>query len=483
MPFIIFNLLQCQAQGGIIPLPMNVPVNENIPVNERKYFGTDGIRAVAGEFPLTAQWVMNLGKAAGEVMRLESPNPSVVIGKDTRQSGDMLEAALAAGLTSRGVTVIHLGVLPTPGVSFLTRHLEANAGVVISASHNPYQDNGIKFFGENGQKLSDKTECRIEQMLNQLDDLPSITGTDLGGVTNYSEAERLYVHFLRQFAPDLSGKRIVLDCANGAAYRVAPKVFQAAGADVFAVYTTPDGRNINRDCGSTHMTHLEKLVQEGKYDFGIAFDGDADRALFVDSQGRHVHGDHMLLINALARQETAVVGTIMSNMALEVKLKEHNISLERTAVGDRYVHERLHQQNLHLGGEQSGHMLFLDTAPTGDGILTALLTLDGLSTLKWSVDQACDELKMYPQILENVRVADKKATAQHPDVQKAVQKAEQSLNGTGRINLRPSGTESLIRVMVEGPDKEKVQQVAKEVAAVVERCGQTCEQTAKLQST
>ncbi|GAA5511525.1 phosphoglucosamine mutase [Deinococcus carri] len=440
-------------------------------MSERKYFGTDGVRAVAGEFPLTAGWVLNLGAAAGEVLKRQSERPSVVIGKDTRQSGDMLEAALAAGLTSRGVTVIHVGVLPTPGVSYLTRHLGAGAGVVISASHNPYQDNGIKFFGADGQKLSDATELEIEAAIDEVPHFTPVTGVDLGSVTNYTEAERLYINFLLGHAPDLTGLKVALDCANGAAYRVGPKVFQAAGTDVFAVYTTPDGRNINRGCGSTHLEHLQRIVREGDYDLGVAFDGDADRALFVDSRGNVVQGDHMLLLNARARQDRAVVTTIMANMALEVKLREAGIPLERTAVGDRYVHERLHQQGLTLGGEQSGHVLFLDVAPTGDGVLTALLTLGAMKQLGTTLDALHDELVMFPQTLVNVRVGDKKAIAQDEAVQAAVRQAEVRLNGRGRVNLRPSGTENLIRVMVEGPDEAEIHEVAAQLAAVVEERG------------
>lgn len=440
-------------------------------MSERKYFGTDGVRAVAGAFPLTAAWVMALGAAAGEVLKEQNPRASVVIGKDTRQSGDMLEAALAAGLTSRGVTVIHVGVLPTPGVSYLTRHLKADAGVVISASHNPYEDNGIKFFGADGQKLRDATELQIEAAIDRVDALPPVTGVDLGGVTNYAEAERLYVNYLRTHAPDLSGLRIAMDCANGAAYRVGPKVFQAAGADVFAVYTTPDGRNINRECGSTHLDHLQRIVREGKYDLGVAFDGDADRALFVDSRGNVVHGDHMLLLNARARGEKAVVTTIMANMALEVKLNEAGIPLERTAVGDRYVHERLHDQHLTLGGEQSGHILFLDVSPTGDGVLTALLTLGSMRALNVTLDALHDDLVMYPQTLVNVRVADKKAIAVDPAVQAAVTEAEAKLHGKGRVNLRPSGTENLIRVMVEGQDAAEIHEIARVLAGVVQTRG------------
>ncbi|MBZ9711712.1 phosphoglucosamine mutase [Deinococcus multiflagellatus] len=440
-------------------------------MSERKYFGTDGVRAVAGAHPLTAAWVMDLGAAAGEILKAGRDHASVVIGKDTRQSGDMLEAALAAGLTSRGVNVIHVGVLPTPGVSYLTRYLGADAGVVISASHNPYQDNGIKFFGADGQKLSDATEHQIEAALDALADLPPVTGVNLGGVTNYSEAERLYVGYLRGHAPDLSGLRIAMDCANGAAYRVGPKVFQAAGADVFAVYTTPDGRNINRDCGSTHLDHLQRIVREGNYDLGVAFDGDADRALFVDSRGNVVHGDHMLLLNARARGEQGVVTTIMANMALEVKLQEAGIPLERTAVGDRYVHERLHERHLNLGGEQSGHVLFLDISPTGDGVLSALLTLKSMKALGTTLDALFDDLVMYPQTLVNVRVADKKAIAADGEVMAAVARAEEQLRGKGRVNLRPSGTENLIRVMVEGQDATEIHEIARVLAGVVQSRG------------
>ncbi|TDE86026.1 phosphoglucosamine mutase [Deinococcus sp. S9] len=440
-------------------------------MSERKYFGTDGVRAVAGEFPLTAGWVLNLGAAAGEVLKRRGERPSVVIGKDTRQSGDMLEAALAAGLTSRGVTVIHVGVLPTPGVSYLTRHLGADAGVVISASHNPYADNGIKFFGADGQKLTDATELAIEAAIDEVPNFAPVTGAALGSVTNYTEAERLYIQFLREHAPDLSGLKVAMDCANGAAYRVGPKVFQAAGADVFAVYTTPDGHNINRGCGSTHLEHLQRIVREGDYDLGVAFDGDADRALFVDSRGNVVHGDHMLLLNARARRDRAVVTTIMANMALEVKLREAGIPLERTAVGDRYVHERLHEQGLTLGGEQSGHVLFLDVAPTGDGVLTALLTLSAMKRLGTTLDELHDELVMFPQTLVNVRVGDKKAIARDEVVRAAVQEAEARLRGRGRVNLRPSGTENLIRVMVEGPDEAEIHEIARTLAGVVEERG------------
>lgn len=441
---------------------------------ERKFFGTDGVRSVAGEFPLTAAWVMGLGAAAAEVLKAQKAaavgsagRVSVVIGKDTRQSGDMLEAALAAGLTSRGVNVIHLGVLPTPGVSFLTRALDADAGVVISASHNPYQDNGIKFFGASGSKLSDELELGIEAALGEVPGLAPLVGTDLGSVTNHTDAERVYVSYLISHAPDLTGLKIAMDCANGAAYRIAPKVFQAAGAELFAVYTTPDGRNINKDCGSTHLGHLKRIVQGGGYDLGVAFDGDADRALFVDARGNEVHGDHLLLLNARARNESGVVTTIMSNMALELKLKEAGVPLKRTAVGDRYVHEELHTSGLHLGGEQSGHLLFLDVSPTGDGVLTALLSLAAMRQLGTTLDLLHDDLTMFPQTLVNVRVQNKALAVGRPEVQAAVQAAEARLNGRGRVNLRPSGTENLVRVMVEGPDEAEIHEIAAEIAALI----------------
>ena len=437
-------------------------------MTRRQFFGTDGVRAVAGEYPLTAAWVLGLGAAAAEVLGRGRNRPRVVIGKDTRQSGDMLESALAAGLTSRGADVIHVGVLPTPGVSFLTRHLKADAGVVISASHNPYQDNGIKFFGASGEKLPDTLELEIEAMLEDVAGLPALSGRDLGSVTDYGEAERLYVDFLGALAPDLSGLRVAMDCANGAAYRVAPRVFQQAGADVFAVYTTPDGHNINRGCGSTHLEHLQRLVREGSYDLGVAFDGDADRCLFIDSRGNVVHGDHMLLLNARARCEAGVVTTIMSNMALEVKLREVHIGLHRTAVGDRYVHEGLTTSGLRLGGEQSGHVLFLDASPTGDGLLTALLTLKAAAQLGTSLDALFDELVMFPQTLISVRVPDKQAVASDPAVLAALGSAEAQLSGRGRVNLRPSGTENLVRVMVEGPSEPEIQEIARALVAVIE---------------
>jgi phosphoglucosamine mutase len=436
---------------------------------QRKYFGTDGVRSVAGQYPLTADWTLGLGCAAAEVFKTQSRKPGVVIGRDTRRSGDMLEAALAAGLTARGVNVIHLGVIPTPGVSYLTRHLGATAGVVISASHNPFEDNGIKFFGANGEKLSDALEHRIEAMLDTT--LEPVSGVSVGTVTDYREAERLYTEMLLEHAPDLTGLRIALDCANGATYRIAPRVFQRAGADVFAVYTTPDGKNINLSCGSTHPDTLQRLVREMNFDLGVAFDGDGDRAILVDGMGELFHGDHMLYLNGVMRSERTVVATIMSNMGLEVKLREHGVHLERTAVGDRYVHERLLERGLSLGGEQSGHVLFLDAAPTGDGIMTALMTLKAMRSSGKTLTDWRNDMPMFPQTLLNVRVTDKHGISKHEAVIEAVQHAERALAGRGRVNLRPSGTEPLVRVMVEGPSHDEINALAEQVADVIRRVG------------
>ncbi len=450
-------------------------------MSERKYFGTDGVRAVAGQFPLTAEWTLRLGQASAEVLKRTTGKPTVVIGRDTRQSGAMLEAALTAGLTAQGVDVIHLGVIPTPGVSYLTRRIGASAGIVISASHNPFEDNGIKFFSATGEKLPDALEHEIENALTATPSSNtsststgiSSTGTSrtIGSVSEDPEATRTYRQFLLELAPDLSGLRIALDCANGATHLIAPDVFQQAGADVCAIFTSPNGRNINRDCGSTHPAMLQKIVREGGFDLGIAFDGDGDRAIFVDSSGELFHGDHMLYATALTRGEKRVVTTIMANMGLEVKLAEHNIALERTAVGDRYVHERLLEQGLRLGGEQSGHVLFLDLAPTGDGILTALETLravikSGKTLMEWRTD-----LPMFPQVLKNVRIPakfDKHKLVNHELVLQTLEQATLQLSGRGRINLRPSGTEPIVRVMVEGPSETEINAVAEMLSQVLE---------------
>ncbi|MER3450933.1 MAG: phosphoglucosamine mutase [Thermus sp.] len=428
----------------------------------RRYFGTDGVRGVAGEPPLTPDFVLRLGQAVGAYLRKASPRPVVLLGKDTRLSSDLLEAALAAGLMSQGVRVEHLGILPTPGVAHLTQALKATAGAMISASHNPYQDNGIKFFGPTGEKLPDEAEEEIEALLQEAHPTRGI-----GTVRDFREAERMYLDFLLERAPDLSGLRIGVDAANGATYRLAPKVFQKAGAEVFPLFTAPDGRNINAGCGSTHPEVLSRLVGELGLDLGVAFDGDGDRVVFVDRKGRLFHGDHILYLNALYRKEEGVVGTVMSNMALEARLKERGIAFYRAAVGDRYVLEMLKEKALVLGGEQSGHVIFRDHAPTGDGLLTALLTLKALKAMGGDLSDWYEALPLYPQVLVNVRVSDKRRVMAHPRLEEAVRRAEEKLKGEGRVNVRPSGTEPLLRVMVEGP-QGLIQEVAREIQKEVE---------------
>jgi len=383
----------------------------------------------------------------------------VLLGKDTRESCDMIEAALAAGLLSQGIAVEHLGILPTPGVAYLTGELGADAGVMISASHNPYYDNGIKFFGPGGLKLSDKAEHEIETALDNKLDVKEIAT-----VRNHQEAERLYIDHLVKLGPRLDNLKIALDTANGATYRVAVKVFQRLGAEVFAIFNTPDGRNINKNCGSTHPEALQRLVKEGDFDLGFAFDGDGDRVVIVDEHGRLAHGDYVLFINAVVRQEQGVVGTIMSNMALERALEERGIAFERTQVGDRYVFQRLIKRGWRLGGEQSGHILFMDYLQTGDGIQTALLTLAALLESGRSLAEWIDEMPMYPQVLLNVPVANKQRVMRHDLLASWIIEAEEVI-GDGRINVRPSGTEPLVRVMAEGADEELVKKAAEMLAS------------------
>jgi phosphoglucosamine mutase len=427
----------------------------------RRYFGTDGVRGEVGKPPLTPEFVLRLGQAAGAYFRARERRPVVLLAKDTRESSDLLEAALAAGLLGQGVRVEHLGVLPTPGVAHLTRALSATAGAVISASHNPYQDNGIKFFGPDGEKLSDEAEEAIEALLEEAHPLRGV-----GTVGDFREAERLYLDFLLEHAPDLSGLKIGLDLAHGATYRLGPKLFQRTGAEVLAFFNTPDGRNINRACGSTHPEALARFVVELGLDLGVAFDGDGDRALFVDRKGRLFHGDHALYLLAKALGEEGVVGTVMSNMALEVRLKEEGIAFHRAAVGDRYVLEMLKEKGLHLGGEPSGHVILRRHHTTGDGLLTALFVLKALKALGGDLADWYEALPLYPQVLKNVRVADKARVTAHPALREAIAEAERALQGLGRVNVRPSGTEPLVRVMVEGP-AGLVEEVAEALAGRV----------------
>lgn len=421
---------------------------------------------------MTAEFAFKLGIAATEALKHQGhKHPTFTIGMDTRRSARMLAHAMSSAVMSRGANVIFLDVMPTPGVSYLTRTLKADAGIVISASHNPFYDNGIKFFNAKGEKLSDEVEHDIENWLERgSKDLVPITGEAIGRSQRYRHEHDDYYQFLLDNGPSLAGKHIALDCANGASFALAPRLFKQLGAKVELLATEPDGLNINVNCGSTHPEGLIEKVLSEKLDFGIAFDGDADRALLVDCQGRLVTGDHILSICAIARQERAVAATLMSNLGVENYLKNRGIYMIRTKVGDRYVHEALLENNLNLGGEQSGHMLFLDKAPTGDGLLTALQTLVAVETSGQSLEDWMDAIPLYPQTLVNVRVpaAQKASLENHPVVIAAMSEAQKLLGEEGRINLRPSGTEPLIRVMVEGPSQEQIETIARTVANSVE---------------
>lgn len=444
----------------------------------KRYFGTDGIRGKVGEYPITPDFVMRLGYAAGKVLTSVSSNlakgahPAVLIGKDTRISGYMLEAALEAGLSAAGVDVLLTGPMPTPAVAYLTRALRAQAGIVISASHNPYYDNGIKFFSSEGAKLSDEIEHAIEAELDK--PMQVMESAKLGKARRINDAAGRYVEFCKSTFPnhmDLRGLKIVLDCAHGATYHVAPDVFHELGAEVISIGNQPDGLNINEQVGSTHPQALQKAVLTHNADLGIAFDGDGDRVMMVDAKGNLFDGDQLLYIIALglhAKNELkgGVVGTLMTNLALEHGLQKHNIPFVRAKVGDRYVLELLNEKNWILGGENSGHILTLDKHTSGDAIIAALqvlhaLILSGKTLANFGVD-----LVLYPQVLINVATKHK-IDLNHADIQAAVKQAEVELNGAGRVLLRASGTEPKIRVMVEGQNKALVQKLAEEIAEVV----------------
>jgi phosphoglucosamine mutase len=452
----------------------------------KRYFGTDGIRGVAGEMPMTAAFALHVGMALAEVTRSEvvksdvtelntDNHIKVLMGCDTRRSSDMLMHAVASGLCSKGVDVHLLGVVPTPAVSYLTRTTDAQAGVVISASHNPFEQNGIKVFNAQGGKLTDAVEHDLETAIEaslQGDSVSSaVTGKQIGRSIDASSSVRTYIDGFVEPGPLLNGLSVALDCANGACFETAPQIFEALGATVTVLNNQPDGDNINVACGSTHPEAFQAFVKEGTFDVGVTFDGDADRAMLVDAQGRLVTGDYILALCALARGETTVVSTVMANLGLEHFLAKHDITLMRTKVGDRYVHEALEAGGLSLGGEQSGHILFLDKAPTGDGVLTALQTLAAVQKLGEPLEHWVDAMPLYPQTLLNVPVdATLKADiAEHALVRAAVEQAETELSGWGRINLRPSGTEPLVRVMVEGSNASRMHAIAERVAAAVAR--------------
>lgn len=440
-------------------------------MSARRYFGTDGIRGVAGANPMTATFALALGAAtADHLYERTGGRPTVVVGRDTRRSGPMLVAAMTAGLTSRGADVVDLGVMPTPGVSHMVRALDAQAGVVVSASHNPFDDNGLKLFGPDGAKLTDEEEAELELRLEAgPDGAPTRMGADLGRASRYRSEDGHYVRFLLQQAPYLDGLRVGLDCAHGAAYALAPAVFQRIGARIDVLNAKPDGTNINAGCGSTHPEALSARVVAAGLDAGVTFDGDADRALLVDRRGRLVSGDHILAICAVARGERAVVATHMTNLGTERYLAERGIALRRVAVGDRYVLEGLRAEGLTLGGEQSGHVLFLDKAPTGDGILTALQVLAACRAADRPLETWVDEIPVFPQRLVNLGVpaAAKAGLADDPEVAAAIAEATAGLGDDGRVLVRASGTEPLLRVMVEASTQAAVDQWIERLAATV----------------
>ena len=440
----------------------------------RKFFGTDGIRGRVGEPPITVEFVLKLGWAAGRVFASEEKG-KVLIGKDTRISGYMFESALEAGLSAAGVDISLLGPMPTPAIAYLTQTLHAEAGIVISASHNPYTDNGIKFFGPNGTKLADSVELEIEQQLEQ--PIHTVSSRELGRAERVEDAAGRYIEFCKStipFSMNLRGLKAVVDCANGATYHVAPNVFDELGAEVIAIGTTPDGYNINDACGSTAPGAVRAAVQAHGADIGIALDGDGDRVIMVDHQGEVVDGDELLFIIAQSRLRDsslngAVVGTVMSNFGLEEALKRHDLELKRAKVGDRCVLEMMKQGDWTLGGETSGHIICLDRQTTGDGITAALQVLAAMRNSAKSLHALKQGMTKYPQVLVNVHMSERQDVLSLPVVKKAVRDVEATLSDHGRVLLRPSGTEPLLRVMVEGRDQSQIETLAGELAGTVER--------------
>jgi phosphoglucosamine mutase len=438
----------------------------------RKYFGTDGVRGKVGELPITPEFALKLGWAAGKVLVREG-QASVVMGKDTRLSGYMLESALEAGLSAAGVSVRLLGPMPTPAIAHLTRAFHASAGIVISASHNPYDDNGIKFFGADGKKLPDHIEQEIEAMMEQ----PlTITNADtLGKAMRQEDARGRYIEFCKSTFPygkNLKGLKIVLDCAHGAAYQVGPAVFTELGAEVIAIGVSPNGMNINEQCGSTHPQALQQKVKEERADIGIAFDGDSDRVLMVDAHGELVDGDEIIVMIARERLASSnhvkgVVGTLMSNLGMELAIREMGLDFIRAKVGDRYVMAELERNGWTLGGEASGHVVCLDKTTTGDAIIAALQVLAAIVQSGKPLHELKKGMQKFPQQMINVKVGQKSDPMQNAVIAKAVTEAEQKLAGRGRVLLRPSGTEPVIRVMVEGEDGALVQSLTASLAEVV----------------
>ncbi len=440
---------------------------------KKKYFGTDGIRGKVGKSPMTAEFVLKLGWAAGKVLAKRGYGKAV-IGKDTRISGYMYESALEAGLSAAGIDCLLTGPMPTPGIAYLTRTMNAQLGIVISASHNPYYDNGIKFFSSKGTKLSDEIEHAIEAELEN--DMVTVESSKLGKARRIKDASGRYIEHCKATSPffmDLSDLRIIIDCANGAAYQIAPSVFKELGAEVIAIGVEPDGLNINKNCGSTHPEILQKAVLQHRADVGIALDGDADRVLMIDHKGEVVDGDELLFIIAVARKkyvknpDFGVVGTLMSNLGMEVALKKAGLDFVRADVGDRYVMEELNNKGWTIGGESSGHIICLDRTTTGDGTVSALQVLSAVIASGKTLHELKNGMQKYPQHMINVRIKEKIDPFSSERVVAAVNEAEKRLAEKGRVLLRASGTEPLIRVMVEGSDEQQVLNEVEKLSKVV----------------
>ncbi len=438
----------------------------------RQYFGTDGIRGRVGVPPMTVDFIMKVGWAAGKVLSQEGRG-RVVIGKDTRISGYMFESALEAGLAAAGLDVILLGPMPTPAIAYLTMAQRATAGIVISASHNPYHDDGVKFFNGSGFKLADETEVEIETMIAR--PLTMVESESIGKATRMDDAKGRYIEFCKSSIPfntTLKGMKLVVDCAHGATYHIAPAVFRELGAEVIEIGTSPDGLNINKDVGALHPQNMRSEVLENQADLGIAFDGDGDRLMMMDAKGDVKNGDQLLYLIAQSKLvkrgvKGGVVGTLMTNLALEHALASQNIDFERAKVGDRYVMEKLVDKGWMLGGESSGHIICLDKTTTGDGIIAALQVLDWLVSEETTLADACAGMSLYPQTMINVPLSRKIDMQSIPAVKEAVSEVEAQLADRGRVLLRPSGTEPLIRVMVEGQDGNEVDKLANQLASCV----------------
>ncbi|CAN7594695.1 phosphoglucosamine mutase [Rossellomorea sp. LjRoot5] len=441
-----------------------------------KYFGTDGVRGVANT-ELTPELAFKLGRFGGYVLTKDATRPKILIGRDTRISGHMLEGALVAGLLSIGAEVMRLGVISTPGVAYLTKALGAQAGVMISASHNPVADNGIKFFGPDGFKLSDDQESEIEDLLDQtVDGLPRPTGADLGQVSDYFEGGQKYLQYLKQSVDeDFDGLHIALDCAHGATSALATHLFADLDADISTMGASPNGLNINEGVGSTHPETLAEMVKEKEADLGLAFDGDGDRIIAIDEHGQIVDGDQIMYIcgKYLKSQgqlkQSTVVSTVMSNLGFHKGLEENGIQSIQTAVGDRYVVEEMKKNGYTLGGEQSGHIIFLDYNTTGDGLLTGIQLVNIMKVTGKSLSELAGEMQKFPQKLVNVRVTDKHHVTDNETVKNVIQKVEEEMNGNGRILVRPSGTEPLVRVMAEAPTEELCEQYVNQIVQVVDQ--------------